>query len=71
MLRAVYEYSCKNSYECQLALETIMACGIGICQGCTIVKQRTHEKHSYRNKFSLACIDGPVFEAKELDNAFL
>ena len=47
-----------------------MACGIGICQGCTIVKKTNKCDNTYRNKYALACIDGPVFDAKEISNAF-
>ena len=51
-------------------MSAIMACGIGICQGCTIVKESSDHLHSYRDKYALACIDGPVFDAKEISNAF-
>ena len=69
MLKAIFEYAMNNDYKCQLALETIMACGIGICQGCTII--RNYEKNdSYRKKYALACIDGPVFNIGELDDTF-
>ena len=70
MLKAIHEYSISRNYQCQLAMETIMACGIGICQGCTVVKECSEHSHSYRNKYALACIDGPVFDAKEISNAF-
>ena len=68
MMKAVSNYAIENNIDCDLALETIMACGIGICQGCTIVKKST-SKNTYRNKYSLACIDGPIFNIKELDHA--
>ena len=70
MLKAIHNYSMSRNFECQLAMETIMACGIGICQGCTVVKECPDHSHSYRNKYALACIDGPVFDAKEISNAF-
>ena len=70
MLKGIYAYSIKNNYNCQLALETIMACGIGICQGCTIEKKCVGDSHTYRNKYALACIDGPVFNIEELTDAF-
>jgi len=71
MLKAIFNYAIKSDCKCQLALETIMACGIGICQGCTIVKDDLNNKNTYREKFALACIDGPVFNIEELDkNAF-
>jgi len=70
MLRGVHQYSKLNNYECQIAVETIMACGIGICQGCTIIKKEIDAKHTYRNKYALACIDGPVFNGSEISDAF-
>jgi len=70
MMHAIYNYSSQFNYDCDLALETIMACGIGICQGCTIEKKSLSNKNSYRNKFALACIDGPIFNVKELADAF-
>ena len=67
MMESVKTYALDNNIPCDLALETIMACGIGICQGCTIEKHvPDSNKHSYRNRFSLACIDGPIFNAKEI-----
>lgn len=68
MLKAIFDYAINSNCKCQLAVETIMACGIGICQGCTIVKDDSRSKNSYREKFALACIDGPVFNIKELNN---
>ena len=67
MMESVRNYSLQNDLECDLALETIMACGFGICQGCTVEKKaETANQHSYRNKFALACMDGPIFNAKEI-----
>ena len=65
MMESVRNYSLQNNLKCDLALETIMACGFGICQGCTVEKKAaTTDKHSYRNKFVLACMDGPIFNAE-------
>ena len=67
MMESVKTYALDNNIPCDLALETIMACGIGICQGCTIEKHvQDSNKYSYRKRFSLACIDGPIFNAKEI-----
>jgi len=68
MLDAVNLFAISNSLTCSLALETIMACGIGICQGCAIEVNKKIELDAgtYRNKFLLACIDGPIFNGKEL-----
>jgi len=67
MMEGVRQYAIEYQIPCDLALETLMACGFGICQGCTIEKKSTaSEKHSYRNRFALACMDGPIFNAKEI-----
>ena len=73
MMEAVRQFSIKQNIECDLALETLMACGFGICQGCTVEfdkKQETTE-HSYRNRFGLVCMDGPIFESKEIKSCHL
>jgi len=69
MMNSVADYSLINNLDCDLALETIMACGIGICQGCTVTKKTDSLENSYREKYALACIDGPIFNVKEIDNA--
>ena len=44
-----------------------MGCGVGLCQGCVISKNRTDKKeNSYHEQYSLVCIDGPVYEAKDI-----
>ena len=71
MMNAIADYSVENKIECDLALETIMACGIGICQGCTIVKNSNNKDNTYREKYALACIDGPVFNLKDLNDTYI
>ena len=67
MMEAVRSYALENQLKCDLALETIMACGIGICQGCTIERKVAESKdHSYRSRFALSCMDGPIFSAEEI-----
>ncbi len=63
MLRAVGEIAIERGMPCQLSIETSMPCGIGLCQGCAIpVRDSCAEGFSY----ALACVDGPVFEARDL-----
>jgi len=62
MLAALWRMSLEQGFDLQLSLEKIMACGLGICQGCAIKHARENE-HPLR----LICQDGPVFNAKELD----
>ena len=67
MMESVKQYAESNKIDCQVALETIMACGFGICQGCTVqYNEDNKQEHSYRDKFGLVCLDGPVFNVKEI-----
>lgn len=50
--------SCKGSnVKCYVSLERRMACGMGVCLGCTVMT---------RNGNKRACKDGPVFSSEEL-----
>ena len=67
MMEALKQYSEENNIECDLALESIMACGFGICQGCSVeLVSDGSIKHSYRSKYSLICMDGPIFNAGKI-----
>jgi len=57
MLRAVSALACAQGIPCQVSVEARMACGFGVCLGCSV---STHDGNR------LACSDGPVFEAREL-----
>lgn len=61
MLRALKEFSMEAGYDCELSTECAMACGFGICQGCAI------EDTTNKDKYKLVCVDGPVFDAKEIE----
>jgi len=52
------EISKKYNLSCQISLEGSMACGVGACWGCAV----RHENGGYKR----VCIDGPVFDAKEV-----
>lgn len=60
MLLSLDKLKAKYKFSCEVSLETSMACGIGICQGCAV------ERLNNEKKFSLACIDGPVFDINEI-----
>ncbi len=45
--------------DCQVSLESSMACGWGVCQGCVV---QTAENKG----FKLVCKDGPVFNITEI-----
>ncbi len=60
MLDAVKNYAGTSGIPCELSLESEMACGVGICQGCPV--ERTHGER----KYALVCTDGPCFEAGDI-----
>jgi dihydroorotate dehydrogenase electron transfer subunit len=62
MLRALAKLAGERGIPCQVSLETPMACGVGICFSC-VTKVKTGEGWDYRR----VCIDGPVFDAAELE----
>jgi len=60
MLNAVAKLCQEARVEAQLAIETMMGCGFGICMGCPVVPAAGVEKIG---RYYLACLDGPVFSA--------
>jgi len=58
MLKAVATLCKARGVACWLSLETEMACGIGICRGCSVA----HPEGGWR----CTCLDGAVFEAGEV-----
>ena len=67
MMESLKGFSSINDIDCDLALETIMACGFGICQGCTVEYTSGEiESPSYRSKYGLVCLDGPIFNSKKI-----
>ena len=75
MMESIKDFSNDNNIECYLALETIMACGFGICQGCTVELYNNSSlidyKESYREKYALICIDGPIFKSNDVKTCLL
>ena len=67
MMESILIFCKGHKILCDVALETIMACGFGICQGCTIeFNQSQLKNHSYREKYGLVCCDGPIFNSSEI-----
>lgn len=61
VLKFVAEIAQKNDIECEVAMEKIMACGIGICRGCVI-----QIKKDGKIQNATVCKDGPVFKGEEV-----
>lgn len=58
MQRIVAAQAAAHGAYCEVSLERLMACGIGVCLSC--VCETTHGLRR-------SCVDGPVFSAKEVD----
>lgn len=65
MLRALKEYAAKNNMEAYISLEERMACGVGACLGC-VCKTVKEDHHTHVNNTRI-CVEGPVFDAKEVE----
>ncbi|NPE28332.1 dihydroorotate dehydrogenase electron transfer subunit [Methanococcoides sp. SA1] len=63
MCEALKHFGEKHDLEVQISMETIMACGMGLCQGCAI---KTYDENG-NDKISLVCKDGPVFKGEEIN----
>ena len=61
MLTTIAKLARDKRIACQISMEEMMACGIGLCQSCA-VKCKTESGEVYK----LCCKDGPVFDAKEI-----
>lgn len=59
MLRAVSDLAEKAGAPCQLALESQMPCGIGVCLGCVVACPGDAHGPIFRR----VCTEGPVFAA--------
>ncbi|MFC1565983.1 dihydroorotate dehydrogenase electron transfer subunit [Candidatus Neomarinimicrobiota bacterium] len=59
MLHSIQKMLAIKGIPAQFSVESYMACGFGLCQGCAIRKKQN-------NGYHLVCKDGPVFEANEV-----
>lgn len=57
MMKAVAEYSHINKIHCEVSLENLMACGIGVCLCCVV---------NTINGNVCSCTEGPVFNINNL-----
>lgn len=60
LLRALSKIAADRKIRCELSIETVMACGLGVCMGCAV---KTNDlADGYRH----VCKHGPVFDAEVL-----
>jgi dihydroorotate dehydrogenase electron transfer subunit len=57
MMKAVAKWSKKQKIECEVSLENLMACGIGVCLCCVVDTVKGH---------LCTCVDGPIFNINDL-----
>lgn len=57
MMKALATYSKKRNITCEVSLENLMACGIGVCLCCIVDTVKGN---------LCTCIDGPVFNVNDL-----
>lgn len=57
LLQAISGIAREHGIPCEISIETVMACGLGVCMGCAVKTRDSGE--GYRH----VCKDGPVFDA--------
>ena len=63
MMEKVAEICTEAGVDCQVSMETPMACGIGICFSCVAqIKQDGPEDWDYKR----TCVEGPIFDAEKI-----
>ena len=67
MMRAVAERCLAAGVPCWLSLETPMACGYGACFSCVVPVRDDTAAGGW--DYRRSCVEGPVFEAAQLDLA--
>lgn len=66
MLKAVQKLALSYNATCWLSLETPMACGFGACFSCVAKIRETTPSGEESWDYRRTCVEGPVFEAREL-----
>lgn len=61
VLKFVAQIAQKFNLECEVCMEKVMACGIGVCRGCVIQVEKNG-----RIQNATVCKDGPVFKGSEV-----
>jgi dihydroorotate dehydrogenase electron transfer subunit len=60
MLKCVAGLAGAHQLNCQISIETVMACGLGACLGCAVPAADQAERYLH------VCLDGPVFDARRV-----
>lgn len=64
MLKAVRNLALEKNIPCQISLEELMACGLGVCLGCAV---KTAQSPIETLEYVHVCKQGPVFKAEDVE----
>jgi len=64
MLEAVEKHANERGLEAWLALENLMGCGVGICNGCPVPTRPEGAMGAWPN--AKCCVEGPVFSTRDV-----
>ncbi len=76
MLKAVAGWATTRGARAFLAMESVMACGTGVCRGCPLPRSAAAKRRFHPDRtpslignaeWAMCCTEGPVFEARDLD----
>jgi dihydroorotate dehydrogenase electron transfer subunit len=78
MLAAVARWALRRGSKAYLAMESVMACGTGVCRGCPLPRSaEARARHRLMGgdapslfgnvEYAMCCTEGPVFEGADLD----
>ena len=62
MMQKVAQLCEQKSVDCQVSMETPMACGIGICFSCVAKVRQPEGDWDYKR----TCVEGPIFDAPKI-----
>lgn len=65
VLQMVCDIAKRNGIKAEIAMEKVMACGIGVCRGC-VIKLKDISEDGFGVKNASVCADGPVFNGAEV-----
>ena len=63
MLAQMARIAEERGIDCQVSMERMMACGIGVCQSCAV---ECRVESSKETVYKLCCEDGPVFDSRRV-----
>ena len=71
MLRAVAREAAARGYRCEVSVETVMGCGMGVCMSCVIENADARDPERCKtlnpyDRWQLVCQKGPVFDGQSV-----